>query len=100
MWAFWLQVIGMLGMTMAFAAAGIVQTYLEHILGMGYLDTQHKLAVHFIMLIATGSLFALGVLFFLIDFFFIMVRAPRTAGIAGARGPVIPLSPQGAEGGE
>ena len=62
MWAFWLQVIGMLGMTMAFAAAGIVQTYLEHILGMGYLDTQPKLAVHFIMLIATGSLFALGVL--------------------------------------
>src|SRR6478735_1142754 len=100
MWAFWLQVIGMLGMTMAFAAAGIVQTYLEHILGMGYLDTQHKLALHPIMLIATGSLFALGVLFFLIDFFFIMVRAPRKAGSAGARTSVAPLSPQGAEGGE
>ena len=30
--AFWLQVGGMFGMTMAFAAAGITQTYLERIL--------------------------------------------------------------------
>ena len=29
---------GMFGMTMAFAAAGITQTYLERILGLGYLD--------------------------------------------------------------
>ena len=34
LWAFWLQVGGMFGMTMAFAAAGIAQTYLERILGL------------------------------------------------------------------
>ena len=34
LWAFWLQVGGMFGMTMAFAAAGITQTYLERILGL------------------------------------------------------------------
>src|SRR5678810_1087643 len=32
LWAFWLQIAGMFGMTMAFAAAGIAQTYLERIL--------------------------------------------------------------------
>ncbi len=79
MWAFWLQVAGMFGMTMAFATAGIVQTYLEHILGIGYLDTQHKLSVHFVMLMGTGSLFAVGVLLFLVDFFFLAVK-PRVHG--------------------
>ena len=54
LWAFWLQVGGMFGMTMAFAAAGISQTYLERILGFGYLETQSKIQVHFLMLLATG----------------------------------------------
>ena len=73
-WAFWLQLAGMFGMTMAFAAAGITQTYLEHILGIGYLDTQLKLQVHFLMLVATGALFAVGVGLYLWDFFFLAGR--------------------------
>jgi nitric oxide reductase subunit B len=68
-WAFWLMVGGMFGMTMAFATAGIAQTYLERIIGLGYLETQHKIQVHFLMLLATGLLFALGVALFLWDFF-------------------------------
>ena len=100
MWAFWLQVIGMLGMTMAFAAAGIVQTYLEHILSVGYLDTQRKLTVHFIMLMGAGGVFALGVLFFLFDFFFIMIRAPNSEGNGAARAPVAPMTPRIAKVGE
>ena len=71
LWAFWLQVGGMFGMTMAFAAAGIAQTYLERILGFGYLETQAKIQVHFLMLVATGMLFTLGVALFLWDFFFV-----------------------------
>ena len=59
-WAFWLQVAGMFGMTLSFATAGIGQVYLERILGLGYLDTQLKIQVHFLMLIATGILFAVG----------------------------------------
>ena len=73
-WAFWLQVAGMFGMTMAFAAAGITQTYLERILSIGYLETQLKLQVHFLMLVATGALFTLGVAFSLWDFFFLAGR--------------------------
>jgi nitric oxide reductase subunit B len=70
-WAFWLQIGGMFGMTMAFAAAGITQTYLERILGIGFLETQMKLQVHFLMLAATGGLFVVGVALFLWDFFFL-----------------------------
>ncbi len=67
--AFWLQLAGMFGMTISFATAGIGQVYLERILGLGYLDTQLKIQVHFIMLIITSSVFAIGVMLFIWDFF-------------------------------
>ena len=41
----------MFGMTLSFATAGIGQVYLERILGLGYLDTQLKIQVHFLMLL-------------------------------------------------
>src|SRR5690606_2386145 len=59
--AFWLMVAGMFGMTMALAAAGISQTYLERILGLGYLETQKKIQVHYLMWLGTALVFALGV---------------------------------------
>lgn len=68
-WSFWLQLGGMFGMTLSFATAGIGQVYLERIMGLGYLDAQLKIQVHFLMLIATGSVFATGVLLFIVDFF-------------------------------
>jgi len=88
LWTFWLQVAGMFGMTMAFATAGITQTYLERILGIGYLETQLKLQVHFLMLVATGALFVIGVALFIWDFFFLAgrpVEAAPTERLAPAR---------------
>jgi hypothetical protein len=71
------QISGMFGMTMAFAAAGITQTYLERILGLGYLDTQRKMQVHYLMLTAAGILFVCGVGLFLYDFFILAPRRSR-----------------------
>lgn len=68
-WSFWLQLGGMFGMTLSFATAGIGQVYLERIMGLGFLDTQLKIQIHFVMLIITGSIFAVGVALFIIDFF-------------------------------
>jgi nitric oxide reductase subunit B len=59
----------MFGMTLSFATAGIGQVYLERILGLGYLDAQLKIQVHFLMLVATASIFATGVILFILDFF-------------------------------
>src|SRR5690606_33153155 len=73
-WAFWLQMAGMFGMTLSFATAGIGQVYLERIIGIGYLDVQLKIQIHFIMLVITASIFAIGVGLFIYDFF---RRAPR-----------------------
>jgi nitric oxide reductase subunit B len=82
LWSFWLMVGGMFGMTMAFGAAGITQTYLERILGLGYLETQQKIQVHYLMVLATASIFAAGVIAFVIDF--VRAGAP-VAGFAPAR---------------
>lgn len=68
-WAFWLMTSGMFGMTMAFAAAGVAQTYLERIMGLGYLETQLKIQVHMMMLSFAGIIFTIGASLFIIDFF-------------------------------
>jgi nitric oxide reductase subunit B len=74
LWAFWLMVTGITGMTMAFAAAGIGQVYMERVLGIGYLDVQLMLHVHFQMLLFAALVFATGVLLFLADFFLLNPR--------------------------
>jgi nitric oxide reductase subunit B len=79
--SFWMQLAGMFGMTISFATAGIAQVYLERIMGLGYLDAQLKIQVHFVMLIITASIFAIGVALFIIDFF---RHAPRFEGATGA----------------
>jgi len=72
---------------MAFAAAGIGQTYLERILGLGYLETQHKIQVHFLMVLGTGMLFALGVALYLYDFFFLAPKRRATPSAWPAPAP-------------
>ena len=68
-WSFWLQVAGMTGITMAFAAAGVAQVYMERIMGIGYLDAQAKIQVHFQMMLFAAAIFSVGVLIYLWDFF-------------------------------
>ena len=84
-WAFWLMIGGMFGMTLAYATAGIAQVYLERIMGVGYLDTQQKIQVHFLMLVGTGIIFTAGVGAFMWDFFRqVPLRAPPTELAAGS----------------
>lgn len=85
-WSFWLQLAGMFGMTLSFATAGIGQVYLERILGLGYLDAQLKIQVHFLMLIATATLFAIGVILFIVDFFRYAPRFELTTEPESERG--------------
>jgi nitric oxide reductase subunit B len=59
----------MIMMVLAFAVAGIVQIYLQRVLGMDYLTTQRFMRPWFTLLWISGWGFAAGVLLFLIDFF-------------------------------
>jgi nitric oxide reductase subunit B len=88
--SFWLQIAGMFGMTLSFATAGIGQVYLERIMGLGYLDAQLKIQIHFVMLIITASIFAVGVALFILDFF---RHAPSFEVTQEAEPPLQPVRP-------
>lgn len=66
--AFWLSNIGMLGMTGAFAVAGIAQVYLERKTGMDFLQVQREIEPHFLGLVLAASLFTAGIALYIFDF--------------------------------
>lgn len=67
--AFWFANIGMIGMTTAFAAAGVAQVYMERIMGVEFGVVQQEIEVHFLVLILLASLFATGVLLYVYEYF-------------------------------
>jgi len=66
--AFWLSNIGMIGMTTAFATAGVAQVYLERKVGMNFVDVQNEIAVHFWVMLGAATLFTSGIILYIIDF--------------------------------
>ncbi|MCC6683651.1 MAG: cbb3-type cytochrome c oxidase subunit I [Bacteroidia bacterium] len=66
--AFWLSNIGMIGMTTAFAAAGVAQVYMNRIMGVDFGETQKEIQVHFIILVLCATLFTAGISIFIYEF--------------------------------
>ncbi len=66
--AFWLSNIGMMGMVTAFAVAGVAQVYLERKFKMEFMDVQHEISIHFIVLLLCATLFTIGILFYIREF--------------------------------
>ncbi|MBL7789340.1 MAG: cbb3-type cytochrome c oxidase subunit I [Chitinophagales bacterium] len=66
--AFWISNIGMIGMTGAFAVAGIAQVYLERKSGMDFTLVQQEIEPHFLGLILAATLFTIGIILYIIDF--------------------------------
>ncbi len=66
--AFWICNVGMLGMTGAFAVAGIAQVYMERKVGMDFLAVQEAVEVHFGGVVLAACLLTLGVLLFCWNF--------------------------------
>lgn len=66
--AFWTSNIGMVGMTGAFAVAGIAQVYLERKLGLDFMVVQKEIEVHFFGLTLAATLFSVGITLFIYNF--------------------------------
>ncbi len=66
--AFWFSNIGMVGMTMAFAAAGVAQVYMERIMGLDFMKAQLEIEPHFFVLIIAATVFSIGVTLYIINF--------------------------------
>lgn len=68
LYAFWLSNIGMLGMTVALAVAGIAQVYLERKYGMDFLAVQKEIEVHFVVMLICATMFATGIGLYIANF--------------------------------
>ena len=67
-WAFWTSNVGMLGMTGAFAVAGIAQVYMERKIGLDFLAVQESIEVHFGGLVLAACLLTAGIAMFIWNF--------------------------------
>lgn len=66
--AFWFSNVGMLGMTVAFGVAGVVQVYLERISGYEFMVAAEETKAHFFVLIIAASVFTIGIIMFALNF--------------------------------
>jgi nitric oxide reductase subunit B len=66
--AFWLSNVGMVGMTMAFGVAGVIQVYLERRLKMDFMVAQEETKVHFAVLLIMATILSTGIILYLIEF--------------------------------
>jgi nitric oxide reductase subunit B len=65
MWSFWLMTSAMCFMTFTLTFAGVVQTHLQRVLGMNYMQVQEQLALFYYMRLGAGCVVAVAALLFL-----------------------------------
>ncbi len=80
MWAFWITSSGMVFMTFTLTAAGILQTHLQRVLGMNYMDAQDQIALFYWLRLGSGIVVVLGVLLFVYATFSKGSEEQATAG--------------------
>lgn len=69
MWSFWLMSSGVAFMTFSLTVAGVVQTHLQRVLGMGYMEVQDQIALFYWMRLGAGVVTLLGALLFIYSIF-------------------------------
>jgi len=61
-WGFWIMCLSVLGMALAMAVAGVLQTYIERIMGQGFMTAQAQMQFWFKVVIFFGVCLIAGVL--------------------------------------
>ena len=84
--SFWLMSSGMVFMTVTLTFAGALQTHLQRVMGMNYMDVQDQLWMFYAMRFGSGVAVVLGALLFIYSVMF-----PRREVIA--RGPSLAATP-------
>ena len=75
--AFWGLSLAMMGMTLAFSVAGVLQTYIERVMGLGYMTAQAQMRLWFAILAVLGVALLAGVILTVIDL--LALRPARVA---------------------
>lgn len=75
--AFWWMSITMMLMTLAFSVAGVLQTYVERVMGLGYMTAQAQMRFWFAILVVLGLSLLGGVILTVVD---LLTLRPALAG--------------------
>jgi nitric oxide reductase subunit B len=75
--AFWWLSLTMIAMTLAFSVAGVLQTYIERVMGLGYMTAQAQMRFWFAILVVLGLVFVAGVVLTVVDL--LTLRPARSA---------------------
>jgi len=76
--AFWWLSLTMVAMTLAFSVAGVLQTYIERVMGLGYITAQAEMRFWFAILVVLGLTLLAGVVLTVVDL--LTLRAAPPAG--------------------
>jgi nitric oxide reductase subunit B len=67
--AFWLMVVSMIFIALSLTGAGIVQVYLQRVLGIPFMETQSHITLFYGIRLFFGVTFTIGLAIYLYDFF-------------------------------
>ena len=83
---FWVMTSSMFCLGLAFGIAGVLQTYLERVLGMGYMVAQEHMRLWFVVAFFCGIGFLIGLLVTVYDLFFLKPRreSSKVGKVGGA----------------
>lgn len=74
---FWTMGSAMFCIGLSFGVAGVLQAYLERVLGMGYMAAQEQMRLWFVVAFVCGLAFLIGVLVTVYDLFFLKPKEER-----------------------
>ena len=83
-WGFWLMTCGIVGMSLAFGVAGVLQTYLERVRGEPYMIAQEPMRFWMMIVFAHGLIVLAGVV---VTVWHLLTLAPARAAEAAADVP-------------
>ncbi len=78
--AFWWLSLAMVGMTLAFSVAGVLQTYIERVMGLGYMTAQAQMRFWFAILAVLGVTLLAGVVLAVVDLLTLRPARPAEQG--------------------
>jgi len=86
MWSFWIITSGVCFMTFTLTFAGIVQTHLQRVMGLTYMEVQDQLTLFYWMRLGAGVVTALGVLLYIASLLIVGTeKADKRVGLQAAK---------------
>ncbi|MFV0279103.1 MAG: cbb3-type cytochrome c oxidase subunit I [Parahaliea sp.] len=69
MWSFWIMTSSMCFMTFTLTFAGVVQTHLQRVMGINYMEVQSQLAIFYMMRLGAGVVVSIAAVLYLYSVF-------------------------------